>query len=131
MHNLALLFIMLCLSLHFEQNCTKEDHWQAQTYYQLSCKALEQGNYLDHHSVAAIQTLVMQGIWLNDHGKSDRHHINLAMAIRIANLMGIARQDIGKLITQDKKTPTLIAPCKRCQRSQGLDPVGPLVPRCC
>lgn len=109
MHTLALLFIMLCLSLHFAQDCTKEDHWQAQNYYQLSCKALEQGNYLDHHSVAAIQTLVMQGIWLNDHGKSDRHHINLAMAIRIANVMGIGRQDIGKLVSQDTNTPKLMA----------------------
>ncbi|MCO5613614.1 hypothetical protein L7F22_067891 [Adiantum nelumboides] len=123
MHTLALLYIMLCLSLHFAQDCSKEDHWQAQSYYNLSCKALEQGNYLDHHSVATIQTLVMQGIWLNDHGKSDRHHINLAMAIRIANVMGIGRQDIGKLESRDSQNHKLI-PSDRSNHFDGVQEIS-------
>lgn len=90
---LSLLFAMLCLSIYFDITITRERYQKAQRYFRLSCRALEVGEYLDHPNFVTIQALIMQGLWLNDHGKGIRHHHNLAIAIRMANLLGMASQD--------------------------------------
>lgn len=91
--HLSLLYAMLCLSIYFDITITRERYQKAQRYFRLSCRALEVGEYLDHPNFVTIQTLIMQGLWLNDHGKGIRHHHNLAIAIRMANLLGMASQD--------------------------------------
>lgn len=94
-HNLALLYSMLCLGIYFDVALSIEQHEQAAQFQELSSAALEEGKYLDHPSIAAVQTLIMQGLWLNDDGRSDRHHANLAIAIRVVHLLGISMQDKG------------------------------------
>lgn len=89
----ALLYVMLCLALYFGVSLTVDLHRTAEDFFRLSCKALEASEYLDHPSAISIQVLVMQGLWLNDHRKSNRHHHNLAIAIRMANLLGMGQLD--------------------------------------
>lgn len=95
---LALLFSILCLSVHFELN--KEIRTEIQlyvqpdsTYHRYSQAALVAADYLRCHSLAAIQVLITQGLYLVNIGESDAHHANLAIAIRMANTLGISKLD--------------------------------------
>lgn len=93
LHSLALLFSMLCLALHFDDRLSTPQSGVERRFFDASFKALQLGDYLSFHSIALLQTLIMQGLWLNDMGMSEMHHANLGLAIRIANLMGLSRLD--------------------------------------
>lgn len=93
LHTLGLLFAMLALALHFDDRLLVSDSNSERRYYDASCRALNLGDYLSRHSIPTIQTLIMQGLWLNDMGYSETHHANLGLAIKIANLMGLSRLD--------------------------------------
>ena len=112
MHPVALLFSMLCLALHFDDKLATPDWAGESRFFDASVKALQQGDYLRRHSVAVLQTLIMQGLWLNDQGMSSMHHANLGLAIRIANLMGLSRLDaqtngaVGPTLEQEEMSFT-------------------------
>ncbi|PWN88752.1 hypothetical protein FA10DRAFT_303681 [Acaromyces ingoldii] len=101
---LALLYALLCVTGHFfdlkpghvhtdddEQHHPPpfEDH----DMYRLSYECLVEAEYLRRHSLTAIQTLVMQGLYLVNMGENDTHHANLALAIRMAAALGLSKLD--------------------------------------
>ncbi|CBQ72538.1 conserved hypothetical protein [Sporisorium reilianum SRZ2] len=101
---LALLFSMICLALHFglDQDDDDDPHTRSRNsrsepqdriFYQASYDALVASAYLGHHSLAVIQTLILQGLYLNNTGHTTTHHANLGLAIRIANTMGLSSLD--------------------------------------
>ncbi|TKY86582.1 hypothetical protein EX895_004731 [Sporisorium graminicola] len=117
---LALLFSMLCLAAHFGLDDNDNDHGRHETvspnspsepqdrlFYQASYDALVASAYLGHHSLAVIQTLILQGLYLNNTGQTTTHHANLGLAIRIANTMGLSSLDADH--SQDKTLAAISA----------------------
>lgn len=97
---LALLFSILCLAVHFGLEQGQDDPFDAvpspnedDVFYQASYDALIASGYLGHHSLAVLQTLILQGLYLNNSGQATTAHANLGLAIRIANAMGLSSLD--------------------------------------
>jgi hypothetical protein len=100
LQRLALLFSILCLAVHFDLEVSQHMPTNAivddATFYQASQDALTASGYLANHSIAVIQTLILQGLYLNNCGQADTHHVNLALAIRMANGLGLSQIDAGR-----------------------------------
>lgn len=114
---LALLFSVLCLAVHFGlddkhdapshlSDSESEDH----VFYQASYDALVASDYLGHHSLAVLQTLILQGLYLNNSGQTSTHHANLGLAIRIANAMGLSSLDSSQSQDQTLVGPSMSRP---------------------
>lgn len=111
---LALLFAMLCLAVHFDLELEHSDRAslslsdcldaEDQCFYQASYDALVASAYLGHHSLTVLQTLILQGLYLNNSGQTATHHANLGLAIRMANTMGLSSLDSA--LSQDKAGPS-------------------------
>lgn len=112
---LALLFSMLCLAVHFGLDDDQHDdglsaslsETQDNVFYQASYDALVASDYLGHHSLTNIQTIILQGLYLNNTGQTTTHHVNLGLAIRMANTMGLSSLDSTQ--PQDKMAAALSA----------------------
>ncbi|CDS00542.1 hypothetical protein, partial [Sporisorium scitamineum] len=101
--------------IHHPVHVPSFNHWYQQLwkqgldrlFYQASYDALVASAYLGHHSLAVIQTLILQGLYLNNTGQTTTHHANLGLAIRIANTMGLSSLDADH--SQDKTLAAMSA----------------------
>ncbi|KAK5126947.1 hypothetical protein LTR85_008305 [Meristemomyces frigidus] len=88
---LALLLVVLCLGSHFDPQ--RPSVRLAEDLYAASHELLTCSDYLATHSTTAIQTIILMGLWLNDRGLSSTHHLQLALAIKMAVSLGFSKLD--------------------------------------
>lgn len=87
----ALLMIVLCLGSHFDEH--QQSIAREEELYAASHELLTLSNHLANHSLTVIQTLILMGLWLNNRGQSNTHHVQLALAIKMAMNLGFSKLD--------------------------------------
>ncbi|TIB76480.1 hypothetical protein E3Q23_01853 [Wallemia mellicola] len=95
---------VLCVSTHFggeyyynndrvfgNPEVEARNEKEADIYYQISRSALSQSDFLINHSLEAIQTIIILGLYLHNKNQTETHLILMSTAIKMAQLMGLSR----------------------------------------
>ncbi|KAM0745736.1 hypothetical protein T439DRAFT_360989 [Meredithblackwellia eburnea MCA 4105] len=92
---LGLLFIVLCLGLHFAETTPSLPGLTASEAEEQFCQAcqqaLAQANFLSDHSIEHIQTIICLNLYLNNTDRSPMAHMMLGVAIKMALALGLSR----------------------------------------